>query len=210
MTEEGIVGKLRVALSDDVDTECKVLYILAEARKLLDTYPPDPIPLALKIYCHWALHVDLTHPGTTFSFLKRVDDCVASVLEGGKNINLELVMLEEFVLMRTFKEQLKTFLRAYNLPTAICDDNNHWNRFLQSYAGIIEDGSLSCVNKGNGLKHVKEVTFSKGRPANKDSYLPFYLAWSIALSNGKTMNIEVQAGRWDDGSEGISNSIYLR
>jgi hypothetical protein len=77
MTESTIIGKLRVALSDEVDSECKVLYVLAESRKLLETYPPDPDPVALRIYCHWALHVKLDHPKTTIPFLNRVDEYVA-------------------------------------------------------------------------------------------------------------------------------------
>jgi hypothetical protein len=58
MTEDAIVTKLRGALSKTVDSEAKVLYLLAESRKLLETYPSDPRPIALKIYCHWALHVN--------------------------------------------------------------------------------------------------------------------------------------------------------
>src|SRR6266571_5397278 len=86
MTEDAIVRKLRTTLARAVDTEAKVVYILAESRKLLDTYPSDPSPIALKIYCHWALHVDLTLPGTTLPFLTRVDEYVASVLVGGKDL----------------------------------------------------------------------------------------------------------------------------
>ena len=62
MTANAIVDKLRAAISEPVDSECKVVYILAETRKLLETYPPDPLPFALKLYCHWALHVDLENP----------------------------------------------------------------------------------------------------------------------------------------------------
>ncbi len=68
-----IVEKLRAILDDAVDSECKVVYVLAETRKLLETYPPNPFPFALKLYCHWALHVDLESRGTTLPFLQKVE-----------------------------------------------------------------------------------------------------------------------------------------
>lgn len=182
--------------------------MLAESRKLLETYPPDPPPVALKIYCHWALHVDLDSPGTTLPFLKRVDEYVASVLAGSTDIILEHRMLKEFILLNTFREQFKKFLQAYNLPTGICDKDARWHKFLKSYAGIIEDGSLSCRASGK-LNHVKEVTFTKGRPASEGSYLPFNLSWKILLLDGKTMTVDIQAGKWGGGGEGISNVISL-
>jgi hypothetical protein len=210
MTETAIVKKLRTALSR-VDTEVKVVYVLAETRKLLDTYPPNPAPIALKIYCHWALHVDLTNPGTTLPFLMRVDEYVASVLAGGKEVKLDYEMLEEFVLMRTFREQLKTLLQAYGISTSICDKDSRWHKFLKHYAGVIEDGSLSCsAKKASTLKYVDEITITKGKPASKGSYLPFELTWKIRLLDKRTLTLEAQAGKWGGGGEGISNKISIK
>jgi hypothetical protein len=211
MTEDSIVTKLRGILRGPVNTEYKVVYVLTECRKLLDTYPHDPAPIALKIYCHWAVHVDLTLPGTTLPFLTRVDEYVASVLDGGGNMKLEHDMLEEFVLMKTFRHQLTLLLQAYNISTSICDKDSRWHKFLKSYAGVIEDGSLSCsAKKANALKHVDEVTITKGKPANPDSYLPFELKWEILLLDKRKLTVELQAGNWGGGGEGISNKISLK
>jgi hypothetical protein len=117
MTQNAIVEKLGVALSDAVDSECKVVYILAESRKLLETYPPDPVPFALKLYCHWALHIDLENPWVTLPFLKRADEYAASVLAGNQDIVADHHMLREFVFLDTFREQFKQFLQTYALPT---------------------------------------------------------------------------------------------
>jgi hypothetical protein len=118
-------------------------------------------------------------------------------------------MLEEFVLLKTFREQFKEFLQGFNLPTAICDEDSRWHKFLESYAGIIEDGSLSCRAKGHKLKYIREVIFKKGRPANKESYLPFRLSWNIILLDGRTMAVDIQAGQYGGAREGISNVISL-
>lgn len=195
MTENAIVEKLRVALSDAVDSEYKVVYILAESRKLLESYPPAPVPFALKLYCHWALHIDLENPKTTLSFLEHVDKYAASFLAGNQDIAIESRVLREFFFLDTFRQQLKTFLHYYGLPTGICDDNSSWHEFLTHYAGVIEDGSLSCEAKAHPLKHIKQVVFTKGKEAATDEcfYIPFGLAWTIVLLDGRKLTVEVKA-----------------
>jgi hypothetical protein len=210
MTEDAIVSKLRNALSGAVDSEAKVVYILAETRKLLETYPPDPLPFALKLYCHWALHIDLGHPKTTLPFLEQVDGFAASVLAGSTNVLAEHRMLREFVYLDTFRKQFWKFLSAYDLSTELCDDDSRWSEFLGHYAGVIEDGSLSCKAKADSLKLVSEVVFTKGRASAswEKSLLPFYLTWTIILQDGRKMTVEVSASVLEDGKM-ISHSTRL-
>lgn len=207
--KEQIIEKLRAALSNEVDNECKVVYILCESRKLLMKYPPDPIPFALKLYCHWALHVDLSFPKTTAPFLKQVDKFAADVLAGKPNVVEQHQMLREFVFLDTFRKQLRQFLKSYDLPTAVCDEDPRWHEFLKLYAGIIEDGSLSCKDKTGRLKLVREVIFSKGRPKTSGTYIPFDLSWKIVLLDGRTMTVEVNAAALPGGNEMISHAIRL-
>jgi hypothetical protein len=210
MAENAIVKKLRDSLSDPVDSECKVVYILAETRKLLETYRPNPFPFALKLYCHWALHVDLENPGTTLPFLERVDTFAASVLAGNSDIAAEHRMFREFVFLDTFRQQFRQLLQTYNLPTAVCDEDSRWHEFLTHYAGVIEDGSLSCKAKATSLKLVSEVVFTKGRTATSREkfYIPFGLVWTIVLLNGRNLTVEVKASA-PYGHEMISHSTVL-
>jgi len=163
--KDAIVEKLQSVLDGGVDDELKVSYILCQSRKLLDKYPPDPVPIALRLYCNWALHIDLDVPRTTRPFLERVDEYVASVFAGkNADIVLEHRMFREFVFLETFRTQLKQLLIAYGLPTAVCVEDGLWHEFITHYAGIIEDGSLSLNGKDLTLKWVRNVVFSKGRP----------------------------------------------
>jgi hypothetical protein len=204
---DGIVEKLRTILAGDVNDECKVMYVLAEARKLLDKYPVDPAPFALKLYCHWALHIDLSFQGTTRPFLERVDKYVESIFAGSLDIVEEHRMLREFVLFDTFKNQFAEFLTAYDLPREVCDEEPRWNQFLANYVAIIEDGSLSCRTE-NHFKFVRDVVFTKGRPRSEDTLMPFDLAWHIGLLDGCTMIVEVSASQHPYGKM-ISNKITL-
>ena len=59
MSRDGIVDKLRLHLRKPIESECAVVYLLAEVRKLRERDHADHKMEALWMYCHWALHVDL-------------------------------------------------------------------------------------------------------------------------------------------------------
>lgn len=195
MIEDAIVGKLREVLSGSVDTECKVVYVLAETRKLLSKYQAVNKPITLMLCCHWALHVDLHGEGTILPFLERVDRYAASVLAGNNNVPEETKMLREFVYLESFRNEFKEFLRGFDLPSAICDDDQRWHEFLKNYAGVIEDGTLSCRDEKPSLKTIRSVVFRRGASLSDwDTYrLPFALAWTIYLLNGRRLTIEVNS-----------------
>ena len=69
MTANAIVEKLNAVIAKPIDSECKVVYVLCEVRKLLESIPANQRPWALNMYCHWALHVDLHGEDTIRSFL---------------------------------------------------------------------------------------------------------------------------------------------
>ena len=204
---DSIVERLRVVLSGAVDDECKVTYILAQSRKLWEKYPIDPAPFALNLYCNWALHISLTHPKTTRQFLERVDAFVESVLAGSNELREEDRILRDFVLMNTFRNQFIEFLKGYGLPTVICEQESRWYEFLKHYAGIIEDGSLSC-RSSDEFKFVREVVFAKGRDRVGEAYIPFDLSWRIGLRDGRTMTVDVSASPSPNGQM-IFNNISL-
>jgi len=72
--KNAIIEKLRAHLAHPVDSECEVVYLLCEVRKLL--LKKDPDTATLRLHCNWALHVDLEMPATTLAFLRRVDSYV--------------------------------------------------------------------------------------------------------------------------------------
>jgi hypothetical protein len=82
----------------------------------------DSAPFALKLYRHWALHVDLSSPGTTVPFLKQVDSFVDGILSDQRDLAAEHRMFREFVYLDTFRDQLRDFLAKNDLPISICDE----------------------------------------------------------------------------------------
>jgi hypothetical protein len=192
--KKDIIDKLRDLLAGSVDSECTVVYMLAEIRKVLYA---EQLPIsALRMYCHWALHVDLSHERTTRPFLERVDDVVYSILTPGvpatvATLAAENALYGEFGFLTTFRSELSQFFSAHGLPTDLCDDDDRWFAFLTAYAGVIEDGSLICQT-ANALKLVERVTFTKGRPT-MNGHVPFRINWEIQLRDGRKCAMDVEA-----------------
>jgi hypothetical protein len=207
--KDQIVEKLRVILSGDIDSECKVVYVLCESRKLLDKYPPGQTPLALKMYCHWALHIDLTNPGTTAPLLERIDCFVDRIVLHTEDVIEDHYLFRELLWLDAFRQQFREFLRAYDLPTGVCDADRRWHEFLTHYAGVIQDGSLSCQAKTQRLKHVSEVVFSKGRE-RPHVFVPFDLVWEIVLLDGRSIAVDVYATPLPNGKPMEVHGIELR
>ncbi len=81
------------------------------------------------------------------------------------------------------------------------------SKFLKSYAGIIEDGSLYCRAENN-FAFIRDVVFTKGRSRTDDNFISFDLSWRIGLLDGRTMIVDVSASPYPDDEE-ISNKITL-
>jgi hypothetical protein len=207
--KDQIVEKLRAILSDDIDSESKVVYVLCESRKLLDKYPPDPVPFALKMYCHWALHIDLTNAGTTGALLGRIDDFVNRVVLKAEDVIEDHYLFRELLWLDTFRQQFRELLHAYDLPAELCDEDRRWHEFLTHYAGVIQDGSLSCQAKTQRLKHVSEVIFSRER-RRPDAFVPFDLVWEIVLLDGRSIVVDVYATPLPNGKPMMVHGIELR
>jgi len=198
---DAIVEKLRQHVFGPVDTECKVVYLLCEIRKLLDKKTTDPKVLALRqlltlrLFCNWALHVNLSQQ-TTMALLEKVDAFVVgrNAGETEATIGAEIHLFRDFVYLETFRKELSQFLAGYALPTSLCDENEGWFAFLAAYAGIIEDGSLTCEGKNLArLRLVKGVTFTKSQQILEDSHVPFGINWTILLKDGDEVEVVVNA-----------------
>ena len=197
-----IVDKLRKHLSAPIDTECAVVYFLAQVRKILEKTDLEIEPFALRMYCHWALHVDLDRWNTTKQFLLAVDSYVRNTVAGFKSdesfhFKDQNDLLREFLYLDTFRQQLEHFLRSCGLPTRLCDDDAPWFTFLSAYAGVIEDGTLSATASDN-LVAIEKVVFYKVAVRSSENHVPFVLAWDIKLKDGRTLTVETEArdGLW--------------
>src|SRR5206468_1312492 len=146
----------------------------------------------------------------TQPFLAQVDAFAERVLSGKTNAVEDHRMFRQFVFLDTFRDQFKQFLSSFELPSAVCEENERWHTFLEHYAGVVEDGSLACRAPTQRLKLVSEVIITKGAPAPPDAHIPFALSWEVILLDGKRMTVEVNAWVHAGGNATIVHGITLR
>ena len=133
---------------------------------------------------------------------------MAGVLVGPENIDLSFDTVHEFILLNTLRSQLRELLIRCDLPTSLTNHDQLWNQFVTYYAGVIEHGTLSCSAPGPTLKHVSQVTFTKGR-GRMGELLPFNMAWRVALLDGRTMDVDVSARLGTRGQPLASWGLHL-
>jgi hypothetical protein len=177
MSQPDIVLKLGRFLREPVDTECRAVYLLCEIRKLLDHMNVGSTPL--RMFCNWAVHVDLTKPGTVRHLLLQMDKVLTNFLDHPQTratMGVEDALIKELAYFETFRSELLDFLRTEGLPTEVCESDRRWANFLLAYTGVIEDGSLI-----GELNWIKKVTFKIDERASTGSHLPFTMIWRVEL-----------------------------
>jgi hypothetical protein len=152
------------------------------------------------------VHIHLGYTNTTLAFLSRVDEFASNFL-ADQNFAQQHNMFQELSFLESFRDQLSLFLAAYDLPVTLCVNKNRWHEFLKHYAGVIEDGSLSCQAKESDFKLLRGVRFTKG-PWRRDAHLPFSLTWKMFLKNDKTLVADLWGGG-PTGTEFLCHSMRI-
>ena len=182
--QSAIIEKLARHLSAPIDTECKAVYLLCEVRKLLNR---ETAPLGLLMYADWALHVNLDRNQGAKKLLRAVDDLVTEYLEHVGPALRGTETMKELLFIGSFRQELQAFLASFGLPTALCDNHERWFEFLAAYSSVIEDGELIWNAKGQGLRWVERLVFTKGKRPVNDADLPFSIDWKIDLTDSRTL-----------------------
>jgi len=146
MTEEAIVGKLRTALQKKIASECQVVYVLVEIRKLLDFHQQTKRFNILNLYCNWAVHISLDRDAAQNLVIEL--NRSYSRLDTGEKAEYGFKGLWNYLSFDHFRKQFRGFLASHNLPTTICEDVE-WQDFLHYYSLVIQDCPLECSGSSN-------------------------------------------------------------
>jgi hypothetical protein len=153
-----ILAKINKELDDGIDTEPKVLYLLAEIRKYIDRsnerekrkYPN------LYFYCNWVLHVQMDRTPA-----KRILERFESVLSDTKDLKeiSKIIMSQEkdFYSFVSLREELQTFFEKNSLPTTLTENGATWFKFKKLLVEILTDCPL--VNEG---RKISKFAYEKG------------------------------------------------
>jgi hypothetical protein len=157
MAKSEIAPKLSLELQKgDAFTEPRVVYVLVQARKLLEVMNDKDFE-TLKFYCDWVLHLKLDRSKGASNVIKLFE----SIQKAADNRDAELfqsrsIWLFEHVLNAdTFRNQLIDVLcRNEILPEIFTDDAN-WYEFLHHYGAIIDGVPLELkIKSANQITRV--------------------------------------------------------
>lgn len=156
--EAVILDKITRELGNDIDTESKALYLLAEIRKYIDRcgqkekskYPN------LYFYCNWVLHIKMERTPA-----KKILNRFESIFSNTNNLkeisNIFKKQESDFYSFVNLKKKLLNFLKVNDLPTKLLKNSNKWFKFKRLLVGILMDCPL--VNKEG---KVSEFSYERG------------------------------------------------
>jgi len=139
--------------------ESEIIYLLVQIRKILELERSKPYK-TLYFYCNWVLHSKLNRPSTT-KFLADIFDQSID-LNGTAHQNARNIknVGKEFFTVKTFKNELGSFLRSIGLPQRFSNE-----RLLLE---IIKDCPIELAT--NKIKRVKVIKHS-----NKEYHYKFHI-----------------------------------
>jgi hypothetical protein len=139
-----VIKKLAAMLaSQPIDDEIRVVYLLAQARKILEH---EKAQATLKFYCNWALHINLVNESAQ-SFLKEILPRLSWQGTG----NEARQVADRLLTLTAFREELNSFLVDHDLHPTMRVKDDQWVSFLDAYSRVVEDSPLEVKSKANLL-----------------------------------------------------------
>lgn len=135
--EEEIITKLKSALSEPIEKEKDVVYILVEIRKLLERKVIKPNYSVLNFYCNWVLHssIEKIEPEIQ-SLLEKIEETFSSP---NPNSSIPMRMLDFGLFKKDFQKFITDFSIVYNL-------DSNWITIRKLLIDIISDCPLRVKN----------------------------------------------------------------
>jgi hypothetical protein len=151
-----IAEKLNRELQEPIRDERQVVYILVEARKLLEqegvleTFPD------FKLCSDWAVHPKLRGPAAqqilayfnAYEIERRKDDVTLHAFQPKP--------LQDFLSLKSFRDEMMAGLQTYGVDSAPIVTDEFWQPFVQCYMGVIRDCPLEAWEQN--ATHVSHVS----------------------------------------------------
>jgi hypothetical protein len=157
MAKDEIQRKLSLELQKgDVFTEPRVVYVLVQARKLLEMMNDRDFE-TLKFYCDWVLHVKLDRNKGSSNVIKLFESIQKAADEGNAELyeSRSTWLFEQVLSADAFRNQLIDVLSRNEIPAEFFTDDVRWHDFLNHYGAIIQGVPLELkVRSANQITSV--------------------------------------------------------
>ena len=181
--KQDITAKLNLELDREILSESQVVYILVEARKLLEQQNTLGNFRAFKLCCDWAVHPKLRGPDAQI-VLKHFDAYETEYQNSGITMaEFRLEPLHGFMSYTRFRAEFIEALSPYHIKVDRLASDAFWRSFIQHYTSVIQDCPLEAVNNNTQL-----VSHVSGLPWPKEMADAMYpgkrvIQWNWTLKN---------------------------
>ena len=163
--EEEIITKLKSALSEPIEKECQIIYILVEIRKLLERNNIKFKYSVLNFYCNWVLHSEIERIEPEFQImLEELEKTIRSS-------NYDPMIPEKILNFELFQKDFQKFINDFSISYNV---REKWVAIRKLLINAISDFPLKikqgAVEEFN-FTHSKDykeaeciITFREGSP----------------------------------------------
>lgn len=184
MSTTDIVAKLNQEFDAEIVTERQVVYILVEARKLLEQQDTLDNFQAFKLCSDWAVHPKLNRSSAQV-VLGYFDAYESEYRKSGVTIaESKLQPLIDFMSHKRFREQFIQGVEAHYVRVDRLASDEYWRAFIQHYSAVVQDCPLEArTNTTQFVNHVTCLAWPKDRA---DALYPgkYVVQWNWNLKSG--------------------------
>jgi hypothetical protein len=158
--KEDIVAKLNRELGHEIVSERQVVYILVEARKLLEQQETLDNFRSFKLCSDWAVHPKLRGPDAQ-AVLRHFDAYETEYRRTGVTMaEYQLVPLRDFMSHERFRSEFIEALSPHDIAVDRLAFDAFWRPFIQHYTSVIQDCPLEAVDNNTQLvTHVSALAW---------------------------------------------------
>jgi len=157
-----ITSKLHFELDQEIVSERQVVYILVEARKLLEQQKTLGQFRAFKLSCDWAVHPKLRGPDSQM-ILRHFDAYETEHQNSGVTVaEFQLEPLHDFMTYTRFRAEFIEALSPHRVEVSRLSSNAFWQPFIQHYTSVIQDCPLEAIDNNTQLvSHVWGIAWPR-------------------------------------------------
>lgn len=159
-----IVAKLNGEFDAEIVTERQVVYILVEARKLLERQDTLDNFQAFKLCGDWAVHPKLKRSSAQ-AVLGYFDAYESEFRKSGVTVaESKLQPLLDFMAHKNFREQFIQAVEPHGVRVDRLVSDDYWRAFIQLYSAVVQDCPLEArANTTQFVNHVTCLAWPKDR-----------------------------------------------
>ncbi|MGA2877035.1 MAG: hypothetical protein ABSE82_16075 [Nitrososphaerales archaeon] len=179
-----IAEKLNREFAQDIVSERQVVYILVEARKLLEQQVTLKTFPAFSLCSDWAVHPKLNRANAQF-VLRHFDAYETEYRKSGVTVaESKLQPLLDFMSHKKFREEFIGAIGPHGVRVDRLASDEFWRAFIQNYSAVVQDCPLEA--QANTTQFVNNVTCLAWPKEQADALYPgrHVVQWNWNLKSG--------------------------